>query len=61
MNTCPRQGTWIFQYDHLTVVGKIYFSLTVTIQGDSCGFGIAEFECDNQIALSPINVKAGMI
>jgi hypothetical protein len=33
------------------------FSLPVKIQGDSYSFDISESEYDNQIALSPTNVK----
>jgi hypothetical protein len=38
-------------------VGKIYVSLPVTVQGDSCSFDVAESECGNQIVLSPTIVR----
>jgi hypothetical protein len=44
---------------------KIHWSAKKTlpdkIQGDSYSFDISEFEYDNQIALSPTNVKGGRI
>jgi len=45
----------------VTIIGvwlaKLKKMLPVTTQGDSYSFGIAESECDNQIALSPAIVK----
>jgi hypothetical protein len=38
-------------------VGKTIFPLPVKIYGDSCSLGIAKYEYDNQIALSPTNVN----
>jgi hypothetical protein len=46
----------------MIMVGEIYISLPVTVQGDSCSFDIAESKGGNQIVLShsPMSRERGI-